>query len=39
MVHKYIKRLISLFKSIGRNRADISWKEINGIIRENKPKK
>ncbi len=36
---RFFKRLIELLKNIGRKKEDISWKEINGIIREDRSKK
>lgn len=39
MLLKLFKKLMSLLKKFGRRKEDISWKEINGIVRENKSKK
>lgn len=39
MLLKYFKRLISFLINIGREREDISWKEVNGMMREDKSEK
>jgi hypothetical protein len=39
MLHKFLEKLISLAKRLRYKRQDISWKEINGIIKEDRSKK
>ncbi len=39
MVRRFLTNLVSFFKNLGRKRQDISWKEINGVMREDKSKK
>ncbi len=39
MLRRLFENLMYLLKNVGRKREDISWKEISGIMKEDKSKK
>lgn len=39
MVRRFLTHLVTFLKNLGRKRQDISWKEINGIMRDDRSRK